>query len=191
MTPQEQAWIRQAQAGDSDAFAQLYQMHVVSIYRYLYQRVRSVQVAEDLTSDVFARALKSLASYRISGQAFVAWLYRIAHARAIDYYRRQNVRGVELALDETDASTSDELDGDLLRQQARQALQQALLSLSDDQQQVIILRFLQGQSLEQTAQALSKNVNAIKQLQFRAVRTLGERLQQAGYDSETLLAGLT
>jgi RNA polymerase sigma-70 factor (ECF subfamily) len=192
MTPQEQTWLRQAQAGDSEAFAQLYQLHVTSIYRYLYQRTRSVQVAEDLTSEVFARALKSLVSYRESTQPFLAWLYRIAHARAVDYYRRQTVRGTELMLEDDDAASNDaELDAPLMRQQAHTALQHALDSLSEEQQQVIILRFLQGQSLEQTAQALGKNANAIKQLQFRAVRTLGERLQRAGFDSETLLAGLT
>jgi len=182
----EQAWVRQAQNGDADAFGQLYQAHVQAIYGYLYSRLRDAHSAEDLTADVFARAYRSLPSYRDQGQAFLAWLYRIAHARLVDHYRRQAVRGTQANLEAQPLPQDEDFDSGLLQAQARSALQRALQALTQEQQTVIRQRFIEGQSLEQTAQAMNKNVNAIKQLQHRAVRALGDQLQRQGWDAQAL-----
>lgn len=182
----EQAWLRQAQNGDADAFGQLYQANVQAIYAYLYSRLRDTHSAEDLTADVFARAYRSLPSYRDQGQPFLAWLYRIAHARLVDHYRRQAVRGHPADLDAQPLPQDEDYDSALLQEQARQALHRALQALTPDQQAVIQQRFIEGHSLEQTAQAMNKTANAIKQLQHRAVRALGDQLQRQGWDAQAL-----
>ena len=79
----------------------------------------------------------------------------------------------------------------MLRDQAASALRTALSSLTDEQQQVIILRFIEGQNLEETAAIMGKNANAIKALQHRALRALASRLERSGFDLENILSGLS
>src|SRR5690606_16882833 len=80
---EERRLLRLAQKGDADAFAELYRANVQTIFRYIYHRVNDNHLAEDLTGDVFTRALEGLAGYREQGKPFVAWLYRISHARVV------------------------------------------------------------------------------------------------------------
>lgn len=84
----EQALIRAAQRGDQNAFAALYRAYVDKIYRYIFFRVESTQTAEDLTAEVFLRMVEGLPNYEDRNTPLLVWLYRIAHARVIDHYRR-------------------------------------------------------------------------------------------------------
>ena len=111
----ERRLLERARAGDADAFAQLYRANVQAIFRYISYRVNDVHLAEDLTGDVFTRALKSMSSYRDQGKPFVAWLYRIAHARVVDHYRKSGRRPQESDLDSEPISVSANLDEDILR----------------------------------------------------------------------------
>lgn len=183
--------IQRARRGDAAAFARLYRDNVQAIYRYIVLRVNDAQLAEDLTGDVFIRALKSMSAYQDQGRPFLAWLYRIAHARVVDYYRQSGRRPTDSDLDAEPIPVSVDLDHTLLRQQAAKALRAAMTQLTDEQQQVVILRFIEGQSLETTAQIMGKNANAIKALQHRALRSLAGRLARAGFDVEAILAGLS
>lgn len=189
----EQRLIRLAQSGDANAFAQLYRAHVQAIFRYLYYRLHDIHLAEDLTADVFTRALKDLPSYQDMGKPFLAWLYRIAHARIVDHYRKVGRRGVDDDLDEEDTfkAIDDGLDVSLLRKQLARALHYAIAKLIPSQQQVVILRFIEEKSLEETALIMDKNVNAIKALQHRALKTLAHLLEQMGFDSDEFLSGLS
>jgi RNA polymerase sigma-70 factor (ECF subfamily) len=188
---EEQQLVRQAQKGDSDAFATLYQAHVQAIYRYVVHRVTDPQLAEDLTGDVFTKAIKGLASYRDEGNPFLAWLYRIAHARVIDYYRRQGRRPTEADVDEMPIPIEVDLDTPMLRQQIAELLRGAMAALTDEQQQVLLMRFVDGMKLEEVAQVLGKNANAIKALQHRALRALASRLERQGVDIESIITGLS
>lgn len=183
--------IRRARQGDAAAFACLYQETVQAIYRYIYLRVNDTQLAEDLTGDVFMRALKAMGSYQEQGKPFVAWLYRIAHARVVDYYRQNDRRPVESDIESEAIPVSADLDHSLLRRQAAKALREAIAQLTDEQQQVVILRFMEGHSLESAARIMGKNANAIKALQHRALRSLANRLARAGFDVEAILSGLS
>jgi RNA polymerase sigma-70 factor (ECF subfamily) len=187
----EQRLLHRAQQGDADAFAQLYRANVQAIYRYIYHRVNDVHLAEDLTGDVFTRALKSMATYRDQGKPFVAWLYRIAHARVVDYYRMSNRRPQESDVEAEPIPVNANMDEGILRRQAARSLREAISSLTDEQQQVVILRFIEGQSIETVAEMMGKNANAIKALQHRALRTLASRLERAGFDVESILSGLS
>ena len=186
----ERRLLQRAQQGNADAFAQLYRANVQAIYRYIYHRVNDVHLAEDLTGDVFTRALKGIASYRDQGKPFVAWLYRIAHARVVDYYRMSDRRPQESDVEAEPIPVNTNMDEGVLRRQAAKALQEAIASLTDEQQQVIILRFIEGQRIETVADVMGKNANAIKALQHRALRSLASRLENAGFDVESILSGL-
>lgn len=187
----ERRLIQSARRGNTDAFACLYRHNVQVIYRYIYLRVNNSHLAEDLTGDVFIQALKSIDTYQNRGRPFVAWLYRIAHARVVDYYRQTDRRPVECDIEAESIPVTGDLDKSILRRQAVKALKDAIGQLTDDQQQVVILRFIEGQSLESTAQIMGKNANAIKALQHRALRTLANKLSSTDLDFEVILASLS
>ena len=173
----ESRLIERAKACDEEALSELYHRHANAVFRYVYYRVGNREVAEDLVSDVFVRALEGLPSYKQTGTPFEAWLYRIAQARVIDHYRRQSVRRV-VALDEQlpdveetspdrVAAKSDEL---------RRAWE-ALTCLTDEQQMVISLRFIAGHSTAEVAELLGKTEGAVKALQSRALASMRRLLE--------------
>ncbi len=188
---EEQRLLRQAQRGEAEAFAQLYRAHVQAIFRYIAHRVSDPPLAEDMTADVFTRALEAMPKYRDQGKPFIAWLYRIAHARVIDHYRRTSRRPAASDVDDELLPITPDMDTAMLRRQAARTLRMAISGLTDDQQQVVILRFIEGHRIETVAEMLGKQPNAIKALQFRALRALAGRLERAGFDVETVLAGLS
>ena len=186
----EQRLLQRLRLGDTEAFAGLYRANAQAVYRYIAFRVNDTRLAEDLTGDVFIRALKGIGSYQDQGKPFIAWLYRIAHARVVDHYRQQDRRPASTSLDDEPLEASGDMDANLLQRQASSILREAISDLTDDQQQVIILRFIEGQRIEMVAQQMGKNANAIKALQHRALHALAVRLERAGFDIETVLAGM-
>jgi RNA polymerase sigma-70 factor (ECF subfamily) len=188
---EEQRLLKQAQRGDAEAFAALYREYVQVIFRYIAYRVNDPLLAEDLTGDVFARALQGLGAYQDRGKPFVAWLYRIARARVIDHYRRVGRRPAEGELDAETIRIEPDMDGAMLRRQAAKALRVAIAGLTEEQQQVIILRFVEGYRIEAIAEIMGKQPNAIKALQHRALRALASRLQRSGFDIDSILMGIS
>lgn len=135
------------------------------------------------------RALQGLPSYRHEGLPWLAWLYRIAHARIVDVYRRQARRPMETELDSEMLAADQDLDERLHQEQTADLLRSAIARLTDEQQQVIALRFIEGLRVEAVAQIMGKNANAIKALQHRALRAIAARLERSGLDLEALLRG--
>jgi RNA polymerase sigma factor (sigma-70 family) len=188
---EEQRLLQRAQHGDADAFATLYRANVQAIFRYIYHRLNDSHLAEDLTSDVFVQAVKGLGGYVDQGKPFVAWLYRIAHARIVDHYRRTGRRPVESDIEEEVIAVHPEMDQALARRQAAKTLSKAIAFLTDEQQQVIVLRFIEGYSLEKVAQLMDKKPNAIKSLQRRGLHSLANRLSRSGVDLDAIIEGLS
>lgn len=156
---------------EQKAISQLYQEHVQAIYRYVYYRVGSVQLAEDITAEVFLRAIDSLPNYRPRGAPFRAWLYRIARARVADHFRekkRMATTSLETEIESDDVSPQQQIE----RAHAIQRLQHSLLELTHDQQKVIVLKFVEAMSNAEIAQMMDKTVGSIKSLQHRALRAL-------------------
>jgi RNA polymerase sigma-70 factor, ECF subfamily len=180
----EEALINASQQGDTEAFTELYHAHVDPVYRYIYYRVGSDSVAEDLTADVFVRALESLPSFEQRSVPLLAWLYRIAHARVIDYYRRARQTRQQEDIEAVEVGVEYDLDGALMAAHRRDVVQAALRTLNEEQQQVIILRFIEGHSLETTAELLGKTISSVKSHQYRAVRALCKELQSQGLESD-------
>jgi RNA polymerase sigma-70 factor (ECF subfamily) len=178
---EESRLVSRAQAGDAEAFSSLYHTYVQPVYRYLLLRVMNSPLAEDLTAEVFVQAADALPRYSQRGLPFGAWLFRIARGRLIDYYRRTARRPVadlneDLISDLPDPSETAE------GVEAARALHEALGQLTDEQRDVIQLRFMEERSLEETAQAMNKTVSAVKALQHRALNTLNRLLGRDGSD---------
>ncbi len=170
--------IRRAQDYDSSAFAEIYERYYQGIHNYIYYRVSDDCLAEDLTAEVFLKAMEAIESFTFRGVPLSAWLYRIANNLVIDHFRRQPRHG-SVPLEETQVSTRDNPLDVLEHGLTRQSLQRALGELTEEQQQVVILKFVDGLSNNEVAQALGKSEGAIKSLQHRALSSLGRLLGEA------------
>lgn len=182
----EQQLIRAAQRGNERAFGELYNAYVHDIYRYMLYRVGNSDVAQDLTAEVFLRAIEGLVRYQNREIPWLAWLYRIAHARVVDHYRRNKRVGDQDDVDSLDLPAEHNLDSDLMLNFQQQKLREALLKLSGDQQQVILLRFVEGYNIQQTADALGKTIGAVKMIQRRALQAMNVELTRQGVDADTI-----
>jgi RNA polymerase sigma-70 factor (ECF subfamily) len=160
--------IARAQHGSPEAVSALYSAFHQSIYRYLYYRTSDFQTAEDLTSEVFLRMVQSLPLYRNEVNLFQAWLFQIARNIAIDHYRRSNTHPV-LPLDENQDSEGLDLDQTVDFNFSCEELSQALAKMSDPQRDVLLLRFIEGMPIAETARVLHKSEDAIKALQRRGL----------------------
>ena len=167
----EASLIERAKRYDQRAISALYERHAQSIYRYIYYRVGDVNVAEDLTADVFLKALEGLEGFTYRGIPFSAWLHRIAHARVMDYFRQQARREL-LPLDERLLATGKGPQATIEARLDHEELQSAIAQLTTDQQQVIILKFVEGLSNAEVARILGKSEGAVKSLQHRALNSL-------------------
>jgi RNA polymerase sigma-70 factor (ECF subfamily) len=173
--------IERAKQGDEAAVGDLYRRHAPRIYAYLASRVGDATLAEDLTSEVFVRALEGLPRYQDRGIRFSAWLYRIAHDRMVDHVRRQARRPTTPLQDERLPAQAgiDELVETRLRVAQ---LDKAMDQLTAEQRQVILLRFVHGLKLGEVAYVMSKSTAAVKMLQLRALTRLRETVAPAGHE---------
>ena len=171
------ALVRLAQEGDAEAFGQLYDRYVDGVYRFCYHRVSSVSLAEDLTSETFFRALRGISQFRWQGRDFGAWLTTIARNLVTDHYKssRARLETVSEALPERDDHGPGPEDA-ALAMLTQEALTAALQRLPAEQRDCVVMRFLQGLSIAETAAVLSRSEGAVKQLQLRAVRNLAKWL---------------
>jgi RNA polymerase sigma-70 factor (ECF subfamily) len=176
------ALVQRAQAGDAEAFGELYDRYVDLVYRYVYYRVGSAAVAEDLTSETFLRALRRLSSFTWQGRDVGAWFVTIARNLIADHYKSSRYR-LEMTSDDvttvSEANVSqDGPENAVLEAMQNKVLLEAVKQLNAEQQECIVLRFLQGLSVAETAKAMGKNDGAIKALQYRAIRSLGRLLPE-------------
>jgi len=173
---EEATLVDQAIAGNREAFGELYERHVRRVYRYLLYMARDVDVAEDLTAETFLQALAAIHRYQRRGVPFVAWLLRIAHNLHLNLNGRRAQRNVPLVHEDQEGVVgSPEL---FLQDKASaERLMQVVQTLSPDQRQVIILRFIEGLSCTDTARVLGRSVGAIRVAQYRALRALGQSLE--------------
>ncbi|HKT04600.1 MAG TPA: ECF subfamily RNA polymerase sigma factor, BldN family [Rugosimonospora sp.] len=173
--------VERAQAGEAEAFGLIYDRYVDTVFRFIYFRVGNRQLAEDLTSDTFLRALKRIGSFTWQGRDLGAWLVTIARNLVADHfksgrYRLEVTTGDVLDADREDRGPEGSPEAAVVDHITNVALLTAVKQLNPEQQECIVLRFLQGFSVAETAQAMGKNEGAIKALQYRAVRALARLL---------------
>lgn len=176
--PNERQLVLQAQAGNSEAFGQLYDAYMERIYRFVYFRVEDQQTAEDITSQVFLKAWSNLDRFQFSRTPYLAWLYTIAHNAVIDHYR---TRKVTTALDDVQLSQpdhSDAVESEIDMTAEMQSVKVALQTLTDDQQKVLTLKFIEGMSNNEIARLLGKREGAIRALQMRGLQALAKQLEE-------------
>jgi RNA polymerase sigma-70 factor (ECF subfamily) len=173
--------VERAQSGDAEAFGLLYDRYVDQVYRYIAYRVASAAVAEDLTSETFLRALRRIGSFTWQGRDVGAWFTTIARNLVADHYKSGRYRLELTTEDVTDSGTAPTIEGPeraVLEGMTNKVLLEAVKKLNAEQQECIVLRFLQGMSVSETAQVMGKNDGAVKALQYRAIRTLGRLLPE-------------
>ena len=161
----------QAAQKDPDRFAELYESHFERVYAFIARRVRDRAIAEDLTADVFHKALANLPRFDWRGIPFSAWLYRIAANVVTDQWKKGAREVVE---DPPEGSTQPNYD----EFEHRAQLFRLVERLPADQRQVIVSRFAEEKSIRDIAQELGRSEGAVKQLQFRALEKL--RVQMGG-----------
>lgn len=162
--------------GDGDAFGILYGHYQDAIYRYIFVRVGNTAEAEDLTEDVFVRAWEALPNYHPTQHPFKSWLYRIAHNLIVDHYRkRKPVNLVDEELQSSPVMTS--LPEEIVEVgQEAHILAMAIQQLTEEEQQVIVLRFVDGLSHQEVAEVIGKSEGASRVIQHRALLTLNRYL---------------
>lgn len=172
----DRALAERAKAGDAEAFGALYDRYVDAVYRYAYYRVRNEADAEDVTSEVFFKALRAMSRYE-PRQPFLAWLYRIARNTIIDRVRRQRPQvSFEDALEHPDGDRVVDPDAGLERLSDSQALRDAIGRLTPLQQDVIILRYLEGLETKEIGRIVGRRDGTVRGIEFRALGALRELL---------------
>lgn len=173
--------IQKAQQGHSDAFGELYERYSVTIFRFVCLRLGSRQDAEDLTEEIFMRAWNNLAKYDERGIPFAAYLFQVARNALIDHYRKN--RTPLSSIDDINLSGMDPDPEDSVAHKLDfQDLQKFMENLPEDYRNVLILRFLNGLSPEETAQMMNRSEGAVRVLQFRALAALKRLLNRGGVD---------
>ena len=179
-----EALINRAQSGDSQAVTDLYELHVDKIYRYVAYRVPEEE-AEDITSDVFINMVNGLPSFNYTGAPFEAWLYRIASARIADFYRKSK-RNKHVELDERLTSDQPQPETQLITTEEQQQIREQLQKLGEEQQTLLLLRFVERKSHEEVAEVLGKSVAAVKTMQHRALHRLAQLMGKDGKERHYL-----
>lgn len=151
--------------GSQQSLSRLFESCYPKVYRYMYVRVRHQELAEDLTSDVILRVVRSLRSYHHRGAPIEAWVYRIAANRLSDHFRKDRAsQTVRL----NEALVRVGRDGLAERVATWLDLRMALSELAGSEQQVLALRYVQGLNIEETAQVMGRSHQSIKNLSHRA-----------------------
>src|SRR5258706_8585596 len=171
---EDAALARRAGSGEAEAFGVLYDRYVEQVYRYVFYRVRNEAEAEDVTSDVFMRALRAIPKYE-PRQAFLAWLYRIARNAVIDRSRRAKARthvSFEDALAHPMGDRTVDPDVGLLAGSDAKVVRAAMQQLTPLHQEILVLRYVEGYDTKTISKLVGKRDGTIRGIEFRALAAL-------------------
>ncbi len=171
-----------AKNGDTEAFGQLYELYFTPVYRYIYLRTKSKEEAEDLAQVVFVKIFKSIGSFQEQNKPPLAYFFTIARNTVIDHWRKKKEILVDTPI-ETDVAIEEQTDSpiDLIDKKANaQVIHKAIETLTEDQQEVIILKFINDLTTVEIAKILEKKEDAIRQLQCRALKILKQYFKEHG-----------
>jgi RNA polymerase sigma-70 factor (ECF subfamily) len=170
--------VEAARALADDAWSEIYRRHAQQVYSYIFFRVGDQLAAEDLAADVFVKAIAGIKGFAWRGTPLLAWLYRIAHNVTVDHLKTAARRSQYHAAGETD--DVEERRDRIKELDETTDMMRAIRGLTDDQQQVIILRFYHGLSNAEVGRILQKPEGAIKALQARGLRSLRRCIEGQG-----------
>ena len=178
----EATLVARAVQRDTEAFSELYTLYFARVYHYVRLRVGNPLDAEDLTSMVFLRAWNAIEHFAPKHEAaFAGWLFKLAHSLVVDRYRRTHDTtslDAELSLDADDphSTTEAELEWHLTIVE----LHQALKALTEEQREVVVLRFVEGLSAREVGDIMGKQEGTVRGMQFRAIMALRRVLGDGG-----------
>lgn len=174
------ALVADAQRGDRESFGRIFDTFQLQVYRYVLARIRSPADAEDVAAETFAAAFRTIGRFRWQGLPFEAWLFRIARSKIVDHQRRMGRRPTPVdivGISEDHLPRTEDVVNEVIRRQEHALALAALAQLSQDQQDVVALRFFAGLSVKETAGVMGRSPSAVRQLQLRAVTSLRRRLE--------------
>jgi RNA polymerase sigma-70 factor, ECF subfamily len=177
----EQAALDGLRRLDSQAVGAVYDWYFPEVYRYVRYRIGDEAIAEDIASDVFVRLLEASQKKQGPQSNLRGWLIATASNAVNDHHRRSYRRPLE-TLSETMPDRAPGIHAQVDLREKQNLVQAALAQLTPEQQHVLALRFGQGYSLEETAEILNKNINAVKALQFRALASLQRQIGEVNYE---------
>ena len=171
--------VRRAAKGDEDAAAYLFDTYHPRVYRYAVAKLGDPSDAEDVAAETFAVVLRELPRFKWKGAGFEAWLFRIAANLVVDQVRRGGKEyttldgyvGAEVPYDRTP-------ERQMLERETSQEISELLEHLTAEQREVLLLRFAAGLDTHEAAEAMGRKVNAVRQLQFRALTALREQMDR-------------
>lgn len=169
--------VERAVSGDAEAFGRLYDFYSDRVYRHIYYRTANAEDARDLTQDVFARAWRVLPKYKKTTTPFLGWLFTISHNRVIDYYRTKKDHAYldgELAMDSRSRSPEALAEAEFGQQEVRRAI----LHLREEQQQAILMTFIEGFDYSEVAAAMGKSEGNVRVIVHRALKRMREILDK-------------
>lgn len=165
--------VKRAQAGDIAAVGELYDRHRTKIFRYIRSKVFNAHLAQDLTGDVFLRMVDHLPEFRPMGVPFSAWLYQIARNLIIQHGQKENKSQIVSLVHANNVSRNKDNPALVVERKVEMEwVLQGLEKIDEFQREVIILRFIVGLSLKETAEMLNKTIAAVKSLQHRGILAL-------------------
>ena len=167
-----------AKSGDREAFGQLYAQFYVSVFRYIYLRVSDKKEAEDLAQEVFLKTYRSIDRYKETASDPLAYFFTVARNSVIDFYRKKkeiSLEGNEEILQVHDFKNDPE--EEFNKNEAKEKMMRAINNLSEEQKEVVILKFINDMSNQEIARLLGKNEPAVRQIQHRALENLQKILK--------------
>jgi len=161
---------------DQEAFGELYDRHVVRVYRHIYYMVGNAAEAEDLTAQTFLRAWEAIERYQVRGAPFVSWLLRIAHNLGVSHLRSKR-ESSQLHDGIVDEKMRRDPESAYQQTAEEELVREAILKLREEQRQVIILRFIEDLDYREVAEIIGKSVAAIRVIQHRALNALRKQMK--------------
>lgn len=167
-----------AKEGDTEAFGRIYEIYFLPVFRYIYFRVQDRVEAEDLTQNVFLKIFNSIENFRVQDKSPLAYFFTVARNTVIDYWRKKkNIAESDNTKRIVNMPDSQKDPKKLLEEREKEeTVLEAIKHLTEDQQEVIVLKFIQGFSNKEISKILGKTEDAIRQIQCRALRVLREHL---------------
>jgi RNA polymerase sigma-70 factor (ECF subfamily) len=178
-TSDEAVLVQRAMGRDPEAFGRLYDMYVDRIYRHIYYRVGNEHDAEDLTQQVFLKAWQVIDRYEKTASPFIAWLITIGHNLVVDFHRTNKDKAyLEAEVLASDPASSPEYMAEASLEQQR--LRRAISQLGGDEQQVVVLRLVEGFEFSEIACLLNKKEGNVRVILHRALVKLRDILEKEG-----------
>jgi RNA polymerase sigma-70 factor, ECF subfamily len=173
---EEKQLVQRAVEKDQAAFAELYDRHVVRVYRHIYYLVGDAREAEDMTAQTFLKAWEAIGRYKERGAPIVAWLLRIAHNLTVSHLRskRDHSELEDVHVDHKRSGNPEEV---LEQSSDERTVREAVMQLREEQRQVIMLRFVEEMGYQEVAQVIGKSVPAVRVIQHRALGNLRKIMQ--------------